>query len=294
MTFFAILHNRRGQRYLERGDLDAAALSFARAIDREPMWAVPWYNLGFVYKLQRRWRESLDCNLSAADLDPQDEAAWWNAGIAATALGAWDEARRAWTAFGISLPPGEGEIVMQLGLTPIRINPDTAAEVVWCRRIDPARAIIQNVPLAASGHRYGDLLLHDGAPEGTRILDGQEVPVFNALQLLRASDYGTYAVRVRVEDADDVRALVAVAETDGLGVEDWDTIRRLCAECSRGNPGAHAAAGAYTPGQLVTLAVAARGDDELRTALTRWAAGHETRAVDDITLLLPGSQASAS
>lgn len=73
-----------------------------------------------------------------------------------------------------------------------------------------ARAIIQNVPLAASGHRYGDLLLHDGAPEGTRILDGREVPVFNALQLLHASDYGAYTVHVRVEGADDMRAVAAV------------------------------------------------------------------------------------
>jgi hypothetical protein len=29
---------------------------------------------------QRRWRESLDHNRRAADLDPADEASWWNMG----------------------------------------------------------------------------------------------------------------------------------------------------------------------------------------------------------------------
>ena len=42
---------------------------------------------------------------NAAKLDPADEAAWWNTGIAATALGEWATARLAWQAFGIELPP---------------------------------------------------------------------------------------------------------------------------------------------------------------------------------------------
>ena len=75
-------------------------------------------------KRQRRWPQSLVCNLQAAHLDPSDEAAWWNAGIAATALGEWETTRLAWVAFGIDLPPGDGEISMQLGPTPIRLNPE--------------------------------------------------------------------------------------------------------------------------------------------------------------------------
>jgi hypothetical protein len=110
----------------------------------------PSHPLGLVRKRQRRWTESLACNLRAAALDPTDEAAWWNAGIAATALGAWASARQAWAAFGIELPPGDGEITMRLGLTPIRLNPQSNDEVVWCTRVDPARAIIHNVLLGLS------------------------------------------------------------------------------------------------------------------------------------------------
>jgi tetratricopeptide (TPR) repeat protein len=77
MNFFAILNNRRGQRYLDDTDaLDRAAAAFERAIHYTPDWSVPWYNLGLVYKRQRRWPESLYRNLRAAELDPTDEAAW--------------------------------------------------------------------------------------------------------------------------------------------------------------------------------------------------------------------------
>jgi hypothetical protein len=293
--FFARLHNRRGERHLnDTGDLERAATAYARAVAYAPSWSVPWYNLGFVRKLQGQWAESLRCNLCAAELDPEDEAAWWNAGIAATALGDWASARKAWAAFGIALPPGEGELLMELGRTPVRLNPEGQGEVVWCDRIDPARAIVRNVPLPESGHRYGDLLLHDGAPEGTRLYRGQEVPVFDALQLLRASPYTTYRVRARVAGADDVLALAELAEEQGCGVEDWETIRRICAACSRGNPGPREAPDRAAEPTIATLAIAARGDRELRALLDAWAAARPGCGALDLTVLLPGAPPTLS
>jgi hypothetical protein len=290
MHFFAILNNRRGQRYLDHtGDLERAAAAFERALSYAEDWSIPWYHLGLTRKRQRRWPESLYANLRAAALDPTDEAAWWNAGIAATALGEWELAREAWSSFGITLPPGEGEIVMQLGLTPIRLNPDTQGEVVWCERIDPARAIVRNVPLPTSGYRYGDLLLHDGAPNGSRVLRGQEVPVFDAIQLLRASAYQTYVVRLRAGSAGDLLALVEQAEGRGCGIEDWETIRQLCASCSTGSPGPHAAAPDYADGQQVELAIAAEDDNVLRELLRAWAEAHPGSAALAIALMLPSA-----
>lgn len=294
MHFFALLHNRRGQRHLDQtGDLERAAEAYTRAIQHADDWSIPWYNLGLVRKRQRRWPESLYANLRAAALDPADEAAWWNAGIAATALDAWEIAREAWAAIGITLPAGEGEIVMQLGLTPIRLNPDAQGEVVWCDRIDPARAIIRNVPLPGSGYRYGDLLLHDGAPNGSRMLRGQEVPVFDAIQLLRASSYQTYTLRLRVGHADDLLALVEQAERSGFGIEDWETIRQICASCSTGTPGPHAPPPQYAGGQVVALALAAESDTALRALLQEWAAAHSASAALDLTLLLPSATPSS-
>src|SRR5205807_10273545 len=70
----------------------------------------------------------------------KDKAAWWNQGIAATALGRWGLARRAWAGFGIDLPAGEGPLDFPCGSCPVRLCPDGDAEVVWAHRIDPARS----------------------------------------------------------------------------------------------------------------------------------------------------------
>lgn len=118
---------------------------------------------------------------------------------------------------------------------------------------------------------------------------GQEVPVFDALQLLQASRYTTYQVRGRVGGEEDVLALAELAEQHGCGIEDWETIRRICAACSRGNPGAHELP-SREPGQTIaTFAIAARGDAELRALLTAWAGDHPDRAALDLTVLVPGA-----
>jgi tetratricopeptide (TPR) repeat protein len=293
MNFLALLNNRRGNRALNQaGSLDKAAVAFERATRQAADWSVPWYNLGLVRKRQQRWGESLACNLRAAALNPADEAAWWNAGIAATALSEWDTARMAWSQFGIALPQDAGEIRMQLGPTPIRLNPEGNGEVVWCERIDPARAIIRNVPLPESGYRYGDMLLHDGAPNGTRRSGGEDVPVFDALQLLHGSPYATYVVRVQVGGADDVLALADLAVERDLGVEDWETIRHICATCSQGSPGTHAMPTPHDAGERVELAIAARSDDELQAMLEIWRTAQAACAVLDVILLVPGTAAS--
>ncbi|HZF38186.1 MAG TPA: tetratricopeptide repeat protein, partial [Blastocatellia bacterium] len=160
----AIRHNEKAIKLQQRGLIAEAVKYYQKAIKLWPAWATPWYNLGLLRKEQRNWQESLRCNQKAVALDASEQDAWWNLGIAATALEDWAEARRAWKGFGIEIPEGEGPIEMEIGLTPIRINPYEEAEVVWCRRIDPARAIIACVPLPQSDHRFGDLLLHDGAP----------------------------------------------------------------------------------------------------------------------------------
>ncbi len=60
--------------------------AYRAAVQAYPDWSVPWYNLGLLCKYQLRWTESLTCNQRAAQLDPADQASWWNLGIAATAL----------------------------------------------------------------------------------------------------------------------------------------------------------------------------------------------------------------
>lgn len=175
---------------------------------------------------------------------------------------------------------------MQLGLTPIRLNPDAQGEVVWCDRIDPARAIIRNNPLPGSTFRYSDLLLHGGAPNGSRMLRGQEVPVFDAIQLVRASPYQTYTLNLHVDHADDLLALAEQAERSGFGIEDWESIRQLCPAAAPAIQ-AHTSPPQYAGGQVVALALAAENDAALRALLHAWAAAHPASAVLDLMLLVP-------
>ena len=90
------------------GDSPAAERAYHAAAELSPEWSVPFYNLGLMYKYQHRWRESLEFNKRATTLAPDDEAGWWNLGIAATALSDWKEARNAWAKCGMNPPDGAG------------------------------------------------------------------------------------------------------------------------------------------------------------------------------------------
>jgi len=270
MNPIASRHLEKALKYEKNGRTADAIDHYQKAIKSAPRWSVPWYNLGLLHKYHCNWEQSLRCNQKAAALDPKDEAAWWNLGIAATALGDWAEARRAWKTFGVPISEGDGPIEEDFGITPIRLNPDDGGEVVWCKRIDPARAIIRNIPFPESGHRYGDLVLHDGAPVGHRKLNGRDVPVFNALELLIPSEFGTYTVTVDGATSEEVEVLVELASEKKLFAEDWSQIRVICKVCSEGHPPElkHEHDRDPKPDRLVTFA--AHSEDEVREMLRRW------------------------
>jgi tetratricopeptide (TPR) repeat protein len=227
--------NEQGLELDRAGRAAEAEAAYRRAIEADPSWAVPHYNLGLLCKYAGRWAESLDASRRALELDASDAAAAWNLGIAATALGEWAIARQAWERCGIELPPGAGPIQADFGPVPIRLDPDGRGEVVWARRIDPARARIVSVPLPESGHRYSDLLLHDGAAVGERRLGERAVPVFNALARLEASGYQTFVLWAPGATPGAIPALEALADEEECGFEDWSAnVRYICAQCSRG------------------------------------------------------------
>ena len=283
-------HNERGRNLDQDGRTDEAIREYLSACEIDPQWSVPHYNLGLVYKYAGDWERSLHWNQRAAALNPADPAGWWNLGIAATALGHWDEARRAWRGCGISVPDGEGPLDYPSGIAPIRLHPAGSPEVVWSERIDPARALLQSIPLAESGFRWRDMVLNDGAPTGYRTLGEKEVPVFDCLALLRASPHSTFVAMVEgpAEDAD---ALAELAAARGLAAEDWTTsIHMLCKACSEGRPhGRHDHAPAPQPGPR-QVAVAAPRIDEAERLLADWQAGAPSNRVLSLTLALQASR----
>ncbi len=225
----------------DAGDLATAAGWFRQLLAGHPHAVDYHYMLGLAHKYLGEWAPSLASNLQAVACDDEfNEAAWWNAGIAATALGDWVQARRAWAACGIPIPAGEGEIATDFGVAAVRLNPWAKGETVFVRRIDPVRARILNVPLPESGYCFGDVVLHDGAPTGERFDGGRPVPVFNVLARWRPSAWPTFSAFVHCPAPEDVAALQAVAEAGGGYAEDWSaSLQILCRRCSYGLPHGH-------------------------------------------------------
>lgn len=261
--------NEHGRVLDEEGRIAEAEEVYRQAIAAAPDWSVPHYNLGLLFKYQRRWDESLTFNRQATDLAPDDQAAWWNLGIAATALGEWKTAREAWARCGIEIPPGDDAPSGNFGHTPIRLNPDGDAEIVWSTRIDPARAVLASIPFAASGFRWGDMVLHDGAPVGHRVVNGREVPVFNALDRLEPSPFSTYELHVTLASCEDFDALTDAAKALGGAAENWaQSVAFLCKACSEGT--VHAEHDEDGSASALPCAVAALTDEHLHQIIELW------------------------
>ena len=273
--------NSRGQAMLDEGDLDGAATALQAAVEADPDLAWAWFNLGLVHKFRRDWEEAFHCNSEAARRVETDEGdpAWWNLGICATALRDWATAREAWTRYGIDIPPGGGPLEMDLGYVLVRIHSDALTEVVWCRRIDPARAVILNVPFPESGHRWGDYVLHDGVPNGERTWEGRTYVVFDELERWETSPTPTLVAEVFCRDRSDSLALSEVFEQAGAVAEDWRLrVRMLCAACSEGRAHEaheqHEGPGTWSAQRTFGLAAELRFGSEL---LERWRKGDPSR-----------------
>ena len=257
---------------------DAEAIAWgerALALAQPGSLAPAHYNVGLTLKYRGAWAASLHHNRIASDLAPDDQAAHWNMGIAATALRDWPAAREAWRRAGLEIAASEGPIAMDLGMTPVRLNPEGDAEVVWGTRIDPARVVLGNIPFPDSGFRAGDIVLNDGAPVGQREYLGRTYSVFNVLELFEASANSTFEAEVHAHDAADLEALTAALEAAAVDHEVWTTsVRNLCKQCSEGLPHDHVDADDQptTWPERHMLGISTTSPDKAREVLTRWSA----------------------
>lgn len=260
----------------------AEALPVARAwVRAEPEKWSAHADLAVAAKHARSFAECRAAAVRAIELGGTDvdTGVHWNLGVAATALGEWPLARRGWSACGIKLPPGDGPFAMSLGPTPIRVGPPDAQEVVWCERIDPARAIVRSVPMPESGRRCGDLVLHDGEPRGKRRWREREVSVFDELCLLERSPFRTSVLVVRADTAEDCDALLDLLADVVEAVEDWSaSLEVICKACSEGRPHEHHDAPPLAWSSERRIAIASR--DPIEDALlARWDVGVASRAI---------------
>ena len=265
---------------MAQGALADASLHFRALLQAEPDAAHYHYMRGLAQKYLMDWRGSLQHNLRAIDLsDDAGQAEHWNAAIAATALADWAQARRLWAACGVRVDEGSGPIEDDYGVAVIRLNPWNGGETVYARRIDPARARLLNVPLPESGHRFGDIVLHDGAATGTRFDGQRELTVFNELQRLVPSDFRTFVVFVACDSQADLDQLLG-ATAPGVGyAEDWThSVKYYCLRCSYGAPHRHDGDNSADWRPARNLGIAAQGRAPVEKLLRDWvAAGHGRR-----------------
>jgi tetratricopeptide (TPR) repeat protein len=234
--------------------------------DEEPS-AGWWYDAALAHKFLRNWQKAYELGRQAAARSPRGEGdpAYWNLGIAATIQRDWETARDAWAGFGIELPDGEGEIDARFGNACVRLNTGGRQEVVWVERLCPTRGRVVNVPVTG-GRRYGEIVLHDGVPNGERIVGGTTYPVFDELLLFEASELPTLEVTVNAGERADLEALLTLFAEHGYGAEPAGSVRLLCACCSEGTHEQERTADAGA--QQVSLAAP---PEEARRLLERWA-----------------------
>jgi tetratricopeptide (TPR) repeat protein len=292
----SFMHERAARLHEEGQELsssgnDAEALRrYHQALTLEPDRPTTLYNIGLIHKYRSEWRESFDYNLRSYELRPDDEATRWNLAIAATALRDWETARRIWQECGLELDGQSGPISMNFGMAPVRLNPNSEGEVVWGTRIDPVRTILSNVPLPESGFRYQDIVLHDGAPVGSRVVSGREYGVFNVLELFEPSRWNTYRAVIDATNPEALASLERLAENFKMGFEDWTgSLNILCRACSEGTPHEHTEQDSeWIPHRRIGLSAKER--NQIDQLLQRWT-DQEAGNVEAVTLELQAEEA---
>ena len=272
---------------------------------RDPRAGAMWFDRALLAKWRRDWPAAAEHGARALELVPPrkrgGEPAAWNLAIAATAQRDWATARRGWRDFGLDVSgAADAPVDEDFGPAPVRLNPPPRyvgqdevlvdgrvgdTEVVWGTRVDPTRIQLVSVPSPGSGHRYGDVVLHDGDTQGTRRLGDEELGVFNEIEIWERSTRPTLSVQVTAA-GEDAEQLVADLEAAGLAGEDWTTnMRMLCRVCSEGSPGTHdhpvgvAAVGGRTIG------ISGHPSDAA-AVLSAWQAAGPDRAAGELTVEL--------
>jgi tetratricopeptide (TPR) repeat protein len=270
--------HERGVALGREGRSEEAIAVYLQAIAKDPLRANSHYNIGLIHKYRGEWRQSFAFNHRANELDSADEAARWNLAIAATALRDWAMARRMWAEQGIELA-GAGPIESDFGMTPVRLHPDGNGEVVWARRIDPVRARIDNIPFPDSGFHYHDVVLHDGAPVGSRTHGDRKYSVFNVLELFERSDFATLEAEIEIGEDDDLVALDQLLDGNGCSFEEWSrNVRVLCRQRSEGHAHeTHDRGLERAWSARRTVAVAARPGVGVEDLIGGWATGGKRR-----------------
>jgi len=204
-----------------KGDTYNAVKLYKRIAKMAPEWAPPFVCLGVIYKLRGEWKPALHYTKRAIAIDSTLQSAWWDMGIAATALKKWRLSRNVWSKFGFAKHPAG-----DLPLVAVRLKYGGHFEILWATRLDPARCTIQNIPHPDSERRFRDIVLLDGLVSGYNIIRKKRYPVFDELGLFKRSAFHTFSCVLEAATPSDIQHLEQLCRQADLGFEVWSNASR--------------------------------------------------------------------
>lgn len=253
--------------YEESGDAYNAIKLYKKVARLAPQWAPPLQRLGLIYKYRLEWKPAMHYVKKSLAIDPGNESAWWDLGIAATAQKKWRLARNVWSKFGRNTKAG-----WVPGPVSVRLSYQKQFEILWASTIDPARAIVQNIPHPDSNRHYKDVILYDRGISGYHVVHQKRFPIREELGLYKSSGYNTFSCLLETVRPGDVKILEQLCRDADLGFEVWsNAVRQFNAIESRATP-EYYDPGMFEedPGETVHVAIAARREKHVKKVLRSW------------------------
>lgn len=257
-----VLYEEARQYEAARDHYNAVKL-YKRIVKEARHWADPHVRLGEIYKYRQEWKPALYYNKKAVSLDAGNQSAWWNVGIAATALKKGRLARNVWAKFGLSADEPS------LGPVSVRLHCEGQFEIMWASRLGPARGLVRNIPHPRSGRRYGDLILFDHVIRGHHTSDIYRLPVFDELGLLKRSHYQTFSCVLQSPDKKDITTLQQLCRDQNLGFEVWANASRTFTSQYFGDTPEYYFHNFEAPPELL-VAIASKNKDTALDVLDSW------------------------
>ena len=100
--------------------------------------------------------------------------------------------------------------------------------MLWGARLCPARVRLKGIPVLTTDFGFGDEVLIDGVPDGEVPRDGQNVPVFNVLAVLKTAERSTLYLEKGPEwDTDAVGPIIRALDQEDIPWADWRPMSHL-------------------------------------------------------------------
>jgi hypothetical protein len=243
-----IFEDLQGRALMRTGrEHDAVALETADTIlkkrPQEPRW---WFNLGLFHKRRGRFAEAVAAQKKAMEVGGETEAAHWNVAICATALQNGQEALKAWASLNIPCTMGSDNMpqVPESGRVQVRVSNagpvagmdvlvEPEYEYLWVQVHSPCHGRIATPTLTDLPVDYHDLVVWDAAPVNFTTVDGQQLPQFPLLAILKTDTTHRFRFTAVQPEASVVEDL-ADDFPDGMFLYVFEErIQGLCRACAR-------------------------------------------------------------